>query len=152
MNKIKGFVRKFAALVLAVVSIFSFSVAPTYAAELSQSSKATETVSNDAILRRSKKLVAYEQAEINSDGTVTVHLNSSIWGGYLELTASGGQGRIVNVSVKLPDGSTQLLGACASDGSASTGVHYYFHLPKGDYIFYLDGSDHYYALACIYNK
>ena len=152
MNKIKGLVRKFAALVLAVVSIFSFSVAPTYAAELSQSSKATETVSNDAILRRSKKLVAYEQAEINSDGTVTVHLNSSIWGGYLELTASGGQGRIVNVSVKLPDGSTQLLGACASDGSASTGVHYYFHLPKGDYIFYLDGSDHYYALACIYNK
>ena len=152
MNKIKGFVRKFAALVLAVVSIFSFSVAPTYAAELSQSSKATETVSSDAILRRSNRLVGYEQAEINSDGIITVHLDSAIWGGYIELTASGGTGRIVNVSVRFPNGSNQLLGACASDGSASTGLDYYPYLPKGDYTFYMDGSDHYYALACIYDK
>ena len=152
MNKIKGFARRIVVLALSIVSLFSFSVVPTYAAEIPQVASVTESTGNNVVLRRSKKLVAYEQAEINSDGTVTVHLNSSIWGGYLELTASGGQGRIVNVSVKLPDGSTQLLGACASDGSASTGVHYYFHLPKGDYIFYLDGSDHYYALACIYNN
>lgn len=151
MNKIKGFVRKFAALVLAVVSIFSFSVAPTYAAELSQSSKATETVSSGAILRRSKKLVAYDQGHIDGSGTITVHLDSTLWGGYIELTASGGSGRIVNVSVRFPDGGYQVLGACASDGSASTGTHFYFHLPKGDYTFYLDGIDSYYALGCIYN-
>ena len=151
MNKLKGLVRKFAVLALAIVSIFSFSVVPTFAAEIPQPSKATETVSSGAVLKRSAKLVAYEQAEIYSSGTITVHLNSAIWGGALELTASGGTGRIVNVSVKLPDGSTQPLAACASDGSASTGFHSYFYLPKGDYIFYLDGSDHYFALACIYN-
>ena len=152
MNKFKGFARRIVVLALSIVSLFSFSVVPTYAAEIPQVASVTESTGNNVVLRRSKKLVAYDQAEIYSSGTVKVHLNSSIWGGYLELTASGGQGRIVNVSVKLPDGSTQLLGACASDGSASTGVHYYFHLPKGDYIFYLDGSDHYYALACIYNN
>lgn len=151
MNKIKGFVRKFAALVLAVVSIFSFSVAPTYAAELSQSSKATETVSSDAILRRSSKLVEYEQAEVYSDGSIKVHLSSTIWGGFLELTASGGTGRIVNVSVKFPDGSQHILGACASNGTSAISENF-MHLPKGDYTFYLDGSDHYFALACIYNS
>jgi len=152
MNKLKGFVRKFVALVLGVVSIFSFSVAPTFAAEIPHVASVTESTGNNVVLRRSMKLVAYDQAEIYSSGTVKVHLNSSIWGGYLQLTASGGQGKIVNVSVKFPDGSTQALGACASDGSASTGYEYYYYLPKGDYIFYVDGFDHYYALACIYNK
>lgn len=152
MNKIKGFVRKFAALVLAVVSIFSFSLSPTYAAELSQSSKATESTGNNVVLRRSMRLVAFNQAEINGKGTVTVHLDKTIWGGYLELTASGGHAEIVNVSVKFPDGSNEILGACASDGSASTGTRYFFYLPKGDYMFYADGIDHYFALACIYNK
>ena len=151
MNKIKGLVRKFAALVLAVVSIFSFSLSPTYAAELSQSSKATETVSSGAILRRSKKLVESGQAYINGSGAITVHLNSTLWGGYLELTASGGRGEVVNVSVKFPDGSIQVLGPCSSDGAASTGTNFYFHLPKGDYTFYMEGIDSYYALACIYN-
>ena len=152
MNKIKGFVRKFAALVLAVVSIFSFSLSPTYAAELSQSSKATETVSSGAILRRSSKLVDYNQAEIYSQGTITLHLDSAIIGGYIKVEAYGGQGKIVNVSVRFPDGSSQLLGPCASDGSASTGSQYYFYLPKGDYTFYMDGTDHYFAVAYIYNK
>ena len=152
MNKIKGLVRKFAALVLAVVSIFSFSVVPTFAAEIPQPSKTTEIVSSDAILRRSTKLVAFNQAEVNSMGTVIVHLDKTIWGGYLELTASGGHAEIVNVSVKFPDGSNEILGACASDGSASTGTRYFFYLPKGDYMFYADGIDHYFALACIYNK
>ena len=152
MNKLKGLVRKFAALALAIVSIFSFNVAPTYAAEPSQPSKATETVSSGAILKGAAKLVEYEQAEIYSDGIITVHLNSSIWGGYLKVTASGGTGNVVNVSVKFPDGSLQVLGACASDGSSSTGATYYVHLPKGDYTFYLDGIDHYIALACIYDK
>lgn len=152
MNKLKGLVRKFAVLALAIVSIFSFSVVPTYAAEIPQAASVTESTGNNVVLRRSKKLVAYEQAEINSDGTITVHLDSTIWGGYLELTASGGTGRVVNVSVRFPDGSTQLLGACASDGSASTGTHYYLHLPKGDYTFYMDGSDHYYALAYIFDN
>ena len=145
MNKIKGFVRKFAALVLAVVSIFSFSLSPTYAAELSQSSKATESTGNNVVLRRSMKLVAFNQAEVYSKGTVSVYLDSSIWGGYLALTASGGSGEVVNVSVKFPDGSTQAIGA-------SSISQYYFHLPKGNYTFYADGIDHFYALACIYNK
>ena len=152
MNKIKGFVRKFAALVLAVVSIFSFSVAPTYAADLSQSSKATETVSSGAILRRSARVVDYEQAEIYSRGTITIHLDSAILGGYLEVGTYGGQGNVVNVSVRFPDGSSQLIGASFSNGSASTGRHYYIYLPKGDYTFYMDGIDHYFAIAYIYNK
>ena len=151
MNKIKGLVRKFAALVLAVVSIFSFSLSPTYAAELSQSSKATESTGNNVVLRRSTKLVNCNQAHISGSGIVTVHLDSTMWGGYLELTASGGSGEVVNVHVKFPNGTYQNLGACASDGSVSTGLHYYFHLPKGDYTFYMDGIDSYYALACIYN-
>lgn len=152
MNKLKGLVRKFAVLALAIVSIFSFSVVPTFAAEIPQPSIATETVSNNTILKKSAELVAFDQAEIYSDGIVVVHLDKTIWGGHLKLTASGGTGRIVNVSVKFPDGSLQVLGACASDGSASTGIHNYFHLPKGDYTFYLDGSDHYFALACIYDN
>lgn len=151
MNKIKGFTRKFAALVLAVVSIFSFSLSPTYAAELSQSSKATESTGNNVVLRRSMKLVAFNQAEVYSKGTVSVYLDSSIWGGYLALTASGGSGEVVNVSVKFPDGSTQAIGACISNGASSIS-QYYFHLPKGNYTFYADGIDHFYALACIYNK
>lgn len=151
MNKIKGFVRKFAALVLAVVSIFSFSLSPTYAAELTQSTIETENVENDTILRRSKRLVAYDQGHIDGSGIITVHLDSTLWGGYIELTASGGHGDVVNVSVRFPDGSIQVLGACSSDGAASTGTHFYFHLPKGDYTFYMEGTDSYYALGCIYN-
>ena len=152
MNKIKGLVRKFAALVLAVVSIFSFSVVPTFAAEIPHVASVTESTGNNVVLRRSMRLVAFNQAEINGKGTVTVHLDKTIWGGYLELTASGGHAEIVNVSVKFPDGSNEILGACASDGSASTGTRYFFYLPKGDYTFYADGIDHYFALACIYNK
>ena len=151
MNKLKGLVRKFAVLALAIVSIFSFSVVSTFAAEIPQPSKTTEIVSSDAILRRSTKLVAFNQAEVNSMGTVIVHLDKTIWGGYLKLTASGGEGRIVNVSVRFPDGSNEILGACASDGSAAISG-YFLYLPKGDYTFYTDGIDHYFALACIYNK
>ena len=152
MNKLKGLVRKFAVLALAVVSIFSFSVVPTFAAEIPHVASVTESTGNNVVLRRSMRLVAFNQAEINGKGTVTVHLDKTIWGGYLELTASGGHAEIVNVSVKFPDGSNEILGACASDGSASTGTRYFFYLPKGDYMFYADGIDHYFALACIYNK
>ena len=152
MNKIKGLVRRFVALVVTIFSIFTLSVAPTYAAEIPQVASVTESTGNNVVLRRSMNLVAYNQAEIYSRGTVTVHLNKTIWGGYVELTASGGEGRIVNVSVRFPDGSNEILGACASDGSASTGTRYFFYLPKGDYTFYADGIDHYFALACIYNK
>lgn len=148
MNKLKGLVRKFAVLALAIVSIFSFSVAPTYAAELSQSTGSTENV---ALSSRSPSIINCEQAYIYASGSITVNLNSSIWGGYLKLTASGGSGEVVNVHVKFPDGSYQNLGPCASDGSASTGYHYYLHLPKGNYTFYMDGVDNYYAFAGIYN-
>ena len=152
MNKIKGLVRRFVALVVTIFSIFTLSVAPTYAAEIPQVASVTESTGNNVVLRRSMRLVAFNQAEINGKGTVTVHLDKTIWGGYLELTASGGHAEIVNVSVKFPDGSNEILGACASDGSASTGTRYFFYLPKGDYMFYADGIDHYFALACIYNK
>ena len=151
MNKLKGLVRKFAVLALAIVSIFSFSVVPTYAAENPHATSVTESTGNNVVLRRSTKLVNCEQAHISGSGIVTVHLDSTLWGGYLELTASGGSGEVVNVHVKFPNGTYQNLGACASDGSVSTGLHYYFHLPKGDYTFYMDGFDSYYALACIYN-
>ena len=120
--------------------------------EIPQVASVTESAGNNVVLRRSMRLVAFNQAEINGKGTVTVHLDKTIWGGYLELTASGGHAEIVNVSVKFPDGSNEILGACASDGSASTGTRYFFYLPKGDYMFYADGIDHYFALACIYNK
>ena len=152
MNKIKGLVRRFVALVVTISSIFSLSVAPTYAAEIPQVASVTESTGNNVVLRRSMNLVAYNQAEIYSKGTVTVHLDKTVWGGYLELTASGGSGEVVNVSVRTPDGSSIYLGACASDGSASTGTRYYIYLPKGDYVFYADGLDHFFALACIYNK
>ena len=152
MNKIKGLVRRFVALVVTIFSIFTLSVAPTYAAEIPQVASVTESTGNNVVLRRSMRLVAFNQAEINGKGTVTVHLDKTIWGGYIELTASGGHAEIVNVSVKFPDGSNEILGACASDGSASTGTRYFFYLPKGDYMFYADGIDHYFALACIYNK
>ena len=152
MNKIKGLVRRFVALVVTISSIFSLSVAPTYAAEIPQVASVTESTGNNVVLRRSMNLVAYNQAEIYSYGTVTVHLDKTVWGGYLELTASGGSGKVVNVSVRTPDGSSISLGACASDGSASTGTRYYIYLPKGDYVFYADGFDHFFALACIYNK
>ena len=127
MNKIKGLVRRFVALVVTIFSIFTLSVAPTYAAEIPQVASVTESTGNNVVLRRSMNLVAYNQAEIYSRGTVTVHLNKTIWGGYVELTASGGEGRIVNVSVRFPDGSNEILGACASDGSASTGTRYFFY-------------------------
>ena len=150
MNKIKGFVRKFAALVLAVVSIFSFSLSPTYAAELSQSSKATETVSSGAILRRSSKLVTCNQGYINGSGVVIVHLNSTIWGGHVGVTTSGGTGEIVRISVTLPNGDTRYLGATASNGSTMDSDNFVL-LPKGDYKFYLDGIDDFYAFAYINN-
>lgn len=152
MNKFKGLVRRIVVLALSIVSLFSFSVVPTFAAEVPQAASVAESTDNNVVLRRSMKLVAFNQAEINGKGTVSVHLDKTIWGGYLELTASGGHAEIVNVSVKFPDGSNEILGACASDGSASTGTRYFFYLPKGDYTFYADGIDHYFALACIYNK
>ena len=151
MNKIKGFARRIVVLALSIVSLFSFSVVPTYAAEIPQVASVTESTGNNVVLRRSKKLVESGQAYINGSGAITVHLNSTLWGGYLELTASGGRGEVVNVSVKFPDGSIQVLGPCSSDGAASTGTNFYFHLPKGDYTFYMEGIDSYYALACIYN-
>ena len=150
MNKIKGFVRKFAALVLAVVSIFSFSVAPTYAAELSQSSKATEAVSSDAILRRSSKLAACDQGYINGNGVVTVHLSSTIWGGHVGVTTSGGKGEVVRVSVTFPNDKTYYLGSTASNGSTIDST-YFALLPKGYYQFYLDGIDDFYGFAYVYN-
>jgi len=152
MNKIKGFARRIVVLALSIVSLFSFSVVPTFAAEIPHVASVTESTGNNVVLRRSMNLVAYNQAEIYSYGTVTVHLDKTVWGGYLELTASGGSGKVVNVSVRTPDGSSISLGACASDGSASTGTRYYIYLPKGDYVFYADGFDHFFALACIYNK
>ena len=151
MNKIKGFVRKLVVLTLAVVSVFTFSVFPSFAAELNHSANKAESVSTGAVLRRSDKLVAYEQAEIYSDGAIKVHLNSTIWGGYLKLSASGGSGSIVNVSVVFPDGSPHVIGVCTSNGNSAISEHY-MHLPKGDYTFYLDGFDHYFALASIYNS
>lgn len=152
MNKIKGFVRKLVVLTLAVVSVFTFSVFPSFAAKLNHSANKAESVSTGAVLRRSSaKLVAYNQAEIYSSGTLTVHLDRTVLGGYLKLTASGGQGNIVSVSVRTPDGHAYAMGSCGSDGAASA-IKNITYLPKGDYTFYLDGFDHYYALACIYNS
>ena len=152
MGKFKGLVRKLVVFALAVVSVFTLSVSPSFAAELNNSADTVENVSDDAVLRRSSaKLVAYEQAEVYSNGTITVHLDKTIWGGYLKLTASGGQGKLVDVSVITPDGDTYAMGSCPSDGEVSV-TRTFMHLPKGDYTFYLDGFDHYYALACIYNS
>lgn len=143
--KVKNFLRKCVALMLTLTALLSFNAVTAFAAT------AETATANDSVIKKSAKLVAYEQGYIQMDGEVSVYLDSTIWGGILECTCSGGGGNMVDISVQFPDGSVKLLDSAPSNGAYSSSK-YFYHLPKGTYTFIFDGIDNFHALCCIYDK
>ena len=152
MKTFMNLLRKATALIIAVATAVSMATVPSFAATTSTSSASVVSTGNeDSIPKTSTKLMACEQMYVSGGyGELKVHLDSSLWGGYLKLTTSGGAGHIVVNSVIFPSGKKYPLNSTVSNGS-STGYEYYLYLPKGDYTFIMDGVDNFYALGCIYN-